>query len=153
MSDPFPFSSNAILQASQLNELGDMKTFAPTFNNVTMGASGTVGGRYAQIQNLVFYKAAFFLNGTGSVTGHVSLDLPVGTGDASSTYHVSTQSWLRPAGLTIFHGMGYQSASEVFLYAYSTTGSFASIQPVNATQPAAWTSAGSGYVSGWYLTT
>ena len=153
MSDPFPFSSNAILQASQLNELGDMKTFAPTFNNITLGASGTVGGRYAQIQNLVFYKAAFFLNGTGSVTGHISLDLPVGTGDVSTTYHVAAQSWVRPDNTTIFHGMGYQSTSGVFLYAYLTSGTYASIQSVTASGPATWTADGSGFVSGWYLTT
>ena len=153
MASPFPFSGGNILNASDLNEIGDMETFTPTFNNVTLGASGVVQGRYAQIQNLVFYKASFELGGTGSITGHVSMDLPVGTGDTNTTYQIASQAWMRPAGFTIYHAMTYQASSEVFFYVYDTSGTRASIQNVDATDPATWTSAGSGYVSGWYLTT
>jgi len=153
VADPFPFVAGATLTAAQLNDLGDLQTFTPTWNNVTLGASGTAVGRYAQIQNLVFYKASFDLGGTGSITGHINLSLPVGTGDTSTTYHVASQAWLRPTGGTIYHGMCYQSSSALFLYAYQTSGTYSVIDSANATDPATWDANGTAHISGWYLTT
>lgn len=153
MASPFPFTGGNILNAQDLNDIGDLETFTPTWNNVTLGASGTAVGKYGQIQNLVFYKASFNLGGTGSITGHVNLSLPVGTGDTSTTYHVAAQTWVRPTGSTIYHGMGYQASSTVFLYSYLTGGTAATAQSVNASGPATWDANGTGHISGWYLTT
>jgi len=153
VADPFPFVAGATLTAAQLNDLGDLQTFTPTWNNVTLGASGTAVGKYAQIQNLVFYKASFDLGGTGSITGHINLSLPVGTGDTSTTYHVASQAWVRPTGGTIYHGMCYQSSSALFLYSYTTSGSTSTTQSVTASGPATWDANGTAHISGWYLTT
>jgi len=153
VTSPFPFVAGATLTAAQLNDLGDLQTFTPTWNNVTLGASGTAVGKYAQIQNLVFYKASFDLNGTGSITGQINLSLPVGTGDTSTTYHVASQAWVRPTGGTIYHGMCYQSSSALFLYHYNVIGSTNKASSINATGPATWDANGTAHISGWYLTT
>lgn len=153
MTNPFPFTAGDVLNAADLNAIGDLQTFTPTWNNVTLGASGTAVGRYAQIQNVVFYKASFDLGGTGSVTGHVNMALPVGTGDSSTTYAIAAQAWVRPAGTAIYQAIGYQAAAQVFLYALDTAGNRAGVQNVDATDPATWTSNGSAYLAGWYFTT
>ncbi len=150
MANPFPFSSGDILTAADMNSIGDWLTFTPSFTNVTLGASGVATGRYAEVNDLVFYAAKFELGGTGSVTGHVNMAPPVGPADSSTTYATSHSGWVRPTGSTIYHAMGFSSGSSVFYYAYGLSGSFSGAAAVNATIPATWNSSGLGYFAGWY---
>jgi hypothetical protein len=148
------FSPGDVLTAADLNAIGEWQTFTPTFYNVSMGASGTVGGKYAEVNDLVFYNAAFFLNGTGSVTGAVAMAVPVGTAYGGTTYATSHSGWTRPTGSTIYHCMGFTGASSsgdrVFWYNYITSGSYSNANSVTASTPVAWNSNGIGYFAGWY---
>lgn len=150
MANPFPFSSGAVLTAAQLNGIGEWTTFTPTFNNVSLGASGTVDGKYAQVNNLVFWQAHFDLNGTGSVSGHISMNLPVGTCPVSITYPTATTGWVQPTGGTIYQQMGQTAASAVFFYAYSTSAAYAGIVSMVAAVPITWDANGEFDASGWY---
>jgi len=150
MASPFPFTSGQVLTAAQLNGIAEWTTFTPTFTNVTLGASGTAAGRYAQINDLVFYAASFDLAGTGSVTGHVGLTPPVGNTDAATTFPVSHQAWIRPTGGTIYHGMGFSNVTAILYYAYALSGSYQTAPAVNATVPATWNSSGIFYCQGWF---
>lgn len=150
MANPFPFSSGDILTAANLNSIGDWTSFTPSFTNVTLGASGFVVGRYAEVNDLVFYTAKFHLAGTGSVTGHVIMAPPVGTADTSTTYPTSHSGWVRPTGGTIYSVDGFSSASAIYYYAYITSATYANVSAVNATTPLTWTSSGLGYFAGWY---
>ena len=151
----FPFSSGDVLTAADLNAIGDWTSFTPTFHNVTLGASGAVTGRYAVVNDLVFYTVKFDLASTGSISGQISFDLPVANGDTSNTYATSHMGWVRPAGSTLYHSMGYSAGStnRVFTYVYITSGTYSNIRHTDASVPITWTSAGSGYWAGWYATT
>jgi hypothetical protein len=144
------FSSGDVLTAADLNAIGDWQTFTPVFNNVTLGASGAVTGRYAEVNDLVFYAAKLELGGTGSVTSHITLTPPAGTADSSTTYATAHQGWARPTGGTIYHAMGFASGSAIYYYAYGLTGSWTGAAAVNATTPATWNSSGIFYCQGWY---
>jgi hypothetical protein len=150
MANPFPFSSGDVLTAANLNAIGDWQTFTPTFSNVTLGGSGDVIGRYAEVNDLVFYNAKFDLGGTGSVTGAVQLDTPFGSADNATTYPATHQGWVRPTGSTIWHCMGFSSGTKIYYYAYGLSGSWSGASSVNATIPATWNSNGIGYFAGWY---
>ena len=150
MANPFPFSAGGVLTAADINSIGDWLTFTPSFTNVTLGASGAVTGRYAEVNDLVFYTARFSLGGTGSVTGHVIMAPPVGTADSSTTYVTSHSGWVRPTGSTIYHAMGFSSGASIYFYGYGLSGSYSGAAAVNATAPATWNSSGLGYFAGWY---
>jgi hypothetical protein len=155
MTNPFPFASGDVLTAAELNAIGEWSDFTPTFYNVTLGASGTVVGKYAEVNNLVFYNAAFFLNGTGSVTGTVQMAVPNGlSAYGGTTYATSHNGWVRPTGATIYHCMGFTGASSsgdrVFWYNYVTSGTYSNASSVTGSLPATWDSNGIGYFAGWY---
>lgn len=147
------FTAGDVLTAADLNAIGDWTSFTPSWTNVTLGASGSTNGKYAEVNDLVFYTAQFSLGGTGSVTGHVIMAPPVGTADSSTTYATSHSGWVRPTGSTIWHAMGFSTGSAIFYYAYVLTGSYANAAAVNATAPATWNSSGLGYFAGWYAKT
>lgn len=130
--------------------IGEWTSFTPSFTNVTLGASGAVTGRYAVVNDLVFYTAKFDLGGTGSVTSHVVMAPPVGTADASTTYATSHSGWVRPTGSTIYHVMGFSGSGAIYYYIYGTGGIPSTAGAVNATLPATWNSNGLGYFAGWY---
>ena len=151
----FPFSSGDVLTAADMNAIGDWTSFTPTFNNVTLGASGTVVGRYAVVNDLVFYTVKFDLGGTGSVSGQITFDVPVGTPDSSNQYATSHMGWCRPA-TTFYHAMGFSgnSTTQIYSYAYKiNVGTYSNITPTSATVPATWTSNGIFYMAGWYAKT
>jgi len=152
MANPFPFSSGDVLTAANLNAIGEWTAFTPTFNNVALGGSGTSGGKYAQINDLVFWQAYFDLNGTGSVSGHINMNLPVGTSPATMSYETATMGWCQPVGSSIYNTMGYTSSSVIYFYTYyvGSVPSSAGIAAVNATGPATWNANGKFFATGWY---
>ena len=71
MTSPFPFSSGAVLTATQLNNIGSWETWTPTVN-----WSGTVTkAKYCQVNGLVFAKMKFELDATPS--GDLEISQPV----------------------------------------------------------------------------
>lgn len=155
MANPFPFASGDVLTAADLNDIGDWQTFTPQFYNMTLGASGVSYGRYAEVNDLVFYNARFNLNGTGSVTGSIAMAVPNGlTAYGGTTYATSHSGWVRPVGITIYHCMGFTGSSSsgdrVFWYNYITSGSYSTANSVSNVNPVSWNSNGLGYFAGWY---
>ena len=74
MTNPFPFSSNAILTAAELNSIGEWTDYTPATN--TWSSYGTFDlVRYAEVNKLVFVKWKFDLTGTPS--GIFSFSQPV----------------------------------------------------------------------------
>lgn len=130
--------------------VGEWTSFTPTFNGLSLGASGATAGMYAEINDLVFYNAKFDLGGTGSVSGHITLQPPVGTCDNTTTYPTSHQGWVRPSGSSIYQAMGFSSGSDIYFYSYTTSGSRSGATAVTVGEPATWTSNGIGYFAGWY---
>ena len=152
MTNPFPFTSGNILSASELNAIGAWTAFTPTWGSVTLGGSGTTNGVYAQVNDIVFWEAQFDLNGTGSITGQINMNLPVGTSPRSITSPTAMSGWARPTGGSIYDVSGFTSATECFFYGLFSSGAsgWSTLTALNATQPATWNVNGNLSVSGWY---
>jgi hypothetical protein len=139
------FSPGDVLTAADLNAIGDWQTFTPVFNNVS--PTPTTVGRYAVINDLVFYYAT--LQNTAP-TGHLTMNVPYGTANASTIYAPQHTGWVLPTGGTIYHAQGFAQTNQIYWYAYITVATYSSIAAVNATIPDTWTSSGDGYFQGWY---
>lgn len=67
MTNPFPFSSNAILTASELNSVGDWTDYTPS--TVSWSSAGSFDFvRFAEVNELVLVKFKFSVTGTPSGT-------------------------------------------------------------------------------------
>lgn len=78
MTSPFPFVAGAILDAADLNAIGESETgWTPNFlTGVTVG-NGTVSGSYQRINDLVVIQGSFVLGSTSAITGDIRVDAPV----------------------------------------------------------------------------
>jgi len=110
MANPFPFSGGAILNASDLNSIGESETdWTPTFSTGVTVGNGTVSGTYQRINDLIVVQGSFELGSTSAITGDVRVDLPV---DASGSFELSvgTTCMLRDQSA----GREYQGAALTF---------------------------------------
>ena len=74
MTNPFPFSANAVLTAAELNAIGEWTDYTPT--TVSWSAAGSFDFvRYAEVNKIVFLKFKFDL--TGTPTGTFQFTQPV----------------------------------------------------------------------------
>ena len=149
MTNPFPFSSNAVLTASQLNEIGSFDTWTPTFTGLT--AQPTIGlAAYTEVNDLVYYMMYVEIDsGDLPFTGSLTCTAPVPTSGAM-TYMPQGQAWLRPSGGTIFHGTQITTGNSIYFYGLSESGTYSTVSNVNATVPATWTTDGDFWAMGWY---
>ncbi len=86
MTNPFPFTGGNILNASDLNAIGETESWTPNFlTGVTVG-DGTVEGTYQRVNDFVIVQGRFILGSTSAITGNVRTDLPV---NASATFELS----------------------------------------------------------------
>lgn len=77
MTNPFPFTGGNILNATDLNAIGEVESYTPSFAaGVTVG-DGTLLGQYVRINDLVVSWAYFQLGSTSAITGDVSVSVPV----------------------------------------------------------------------------
>jgi hypothetical protein len=74
MTNPFPFSSNAILTAAELNSIGEWTDYTPSTNSWSSAGSFDFV-RYAEVNKIVFVKFKFTL--TGTPTGVFQFSQPV----------------------------------------------------------------------------
>lgn len=154
MANPFPFSSGEVLTAANLNAIGEWYNWTPTFIGVSAQPSVRVG-RYAEVNNTVFWGVYFDFDGAGTITGSVRFDAPVPVTTAfGSSYFVNGIGWLRPAGATFYQttAIAIGGVDLIYLYAPQRLANdyIQSSDNVNATQPDTWTSAGEGWITGYY---
>lgn len=144
MTNPFPFTGGNILNASDLNAIGEVESYTPSFaSGVTVG-NGTLLGRYVRINDLVVSWAYFQLKSTSAITGDVAVSVPVSiTGGFSVELAVSTECYFIDISTgTRWLGMARDSSGDnVFLrYARQSTaaaaGNFAN--NIASTLPFTW---------------
>ena len=97
---PTNFAAEEIVTSTKLNEQviqnllylyeggAQWTTFTPTFNNVTLGTSSAVYGRYRRLGDIVEFQAGFTLGTGGSVAGAISMTGPLTTAAAPSGFAV-----------------------------------------------------------------
>jgi hypothetical protein len=117
MANPFPFSGGAILNASDLNAIGESETWTPSFSfGVTIG-NGSVTGTYQRVNDFVIAEARFTLGSTSSVSTFVRADLPVTASDAFEVA-AGTRGFVQDTSTGtywMFTGRTYSTAA-VYLY-------------------------------------
>lgn len=155
MANPFPFSSGAVLTAADMNSIGEWYNWTPTFAGVS-AQPDIIVGRYAEVNNTVFWGVYFDFDGAGTVTGSLNFDAPVPVTTAfGSSYFVNGTGWQRPSGGTFYQvtALALGGLDDIYLYApQRVTGNnyIQSSDNVNATQPETWTSAGEAWITGYY---
>ena len=138
MANPFPFVASTVLEAAQLNGIGETVSFTPTWSNVTVG-NGTLNyATYVRVQNLVFVQVQFTLGSTSAVTGNAFIEAPVAPANGVQG----------PCGVSIFGDTsasatytGVVSMNIGFLQAIpiNVAGTYGSYQITSATVPFTWT--------------
>ena len=143
MANPFPFSGGAILNASDLNAIGESESWTPTFTNLTVG-NGTLTASAIRVNDL--YVANFLLRfgSTTSMGTDPRVQLPL---------NVATTSRYLSVG-SIFHffdistGIEWQGYGRIYdgdevriRYSRQSTATSAGIfaNSVQSTLPFTWT--------------
>jgi hypothetical protein len=112
-------------------------TWTPVFTNVDLGDEGTVFGEAYRIGDLVYIVGGFSLGSDSSITGDVSVELPVDapiaspisvngvyfSADTSDIYEIALLGGGTTAALTVKD---------------SSTHSYVALTPLNATDPVAF---------------
>ena len=117
MTNPFPFIDGSILNASELNSIGESETWTPSFSyGVTIG-NGTVAGTYQRVNDFVIAQARFTIGSTSVLTNYVRADLPIAASDAFEAA-VGTTGFVQDTSAGTYwavHGRTYGSAA-TYLY-------------------------------------
>lgn len=151
------FSTGQVLTAAQLNDIGDWKSWTPTFTNWTKG-NATVDAKYMQIGETVYYQM-YYLGGSTSAytTGGMRFSIPIASNTALA-YQPTGIGWARPntAG-TIYSMFGMEIGENIVMYAQKhTTVDWTFNDVLDSVTPATWQTSGSFgdlYIQGWYKST
>lgn len=133
MASPFPFTAGQVLTAAQLNSIGEWTSFTPSWNNVTIG-NATESWYYAVVNDIVFVEGQTVLGSTSTITGNVTVDVPVGTAQTLFDMPIGQMSYTGN-GISLTYGFcdHYLQELRFFIYGASTT-YVNRVQP-NATVP------------------
>jgi len=135
--------------------IGEWQTWTPTFGGVS-AQPDIIVGRYAEVNNTVFWAMYFDFNGAGTPNGSVYFDAPVPVITAfSGSWFVNGTGWQRPSNVAFYQvtAIAIGGNDRIYLYAPQRLSSNDYIQAsdnVNATQPETWTSAGKAWITGYY---
>ena len=150
------FSAGAVLTAAQLNDIGDWKSWTPTWSNVTIN-SATVNAKYMQVGETVYYQL-YYLGASDTVytTGGMRFRIPVAS-NTDLVYQPSGFGWARPnkAG-TIYTILGLEISETIVMYAQKNTLTYIFNDVVDSSTPTTWQTTGSLadlYIQGWYKST
>lgn len=147
MASPFPFTAGQVLTAAQLNSIGEWTAYTPTTGGLTIG-NGTLTGRYAQVNGLVFFNVSFVMGTTSAVTGDVSFGLPVtrvntGRGGANGFYANTGTTYNTPA-------IADMGATSVQFRVMNTGSTYMGVSLISATVPFLWATTDTMSVAGFY---
>lgn len=132
-------------------KLGAWQTYTPTWTNVTLGTGSTVEGAYVKAGRTVFWRAYLTIGTGGSVSGNVSVSLPV-----TAAAGVATN--LGAPGLAIYDdftgGMypgGFEyTTTTVRFFAFDSSATYAGRALLTAAIPFTWAVSDKIRCSGFY---
>ena len=137
MANPFPFVAGSVLQASELNGIGEYAAYTPTFTNLTVG-NGTVAFRFGRVQNFIHVHGKITFGSTSSVAGNVTFTLPV-TAANQSDGQVLGEARLDDAGITTVFGLVIKATNTTgAIQAYNATTTYLTNTAFTATVPFTW---------------
>ena len=83
MASPFDFVSGSVITAAQLNSIGDITDFTPSWSNLTTGNGSYDYKAFLQVNNLVVVSVSFTFGSTSSMSSNPSFTVPVAVGETS----------------------------------------------------------------------
>lgn len=119
------------------------QSYTPTWTNLTVG-NGTVAAKYTQIGKTVFGDVSFIMDSTSSVSGAVSLTVPVTAASrysgANNRFYALTGIIRDLSGAVAYEVVGTfsNSTTAISLFAIASGGTYSSLAPVTATVPMTW---------------
>lgn len=122
-------------------------SFTPAWGNLTEG-NGQNEGYYLQLGKTIFFRARFILGSTSSITGAVSLALPVTKiATMDDNYLLGHIVRLLDAGTAFYYGTMLANGN---LVVHSTGSTYLGELSVTATVPFTWVTTDTIWVSGIY---
>jgi hypothetical protein len=138
MANPFPFVAGSVLTAAELNGIGETAvSFTPTFTNYTRG-NGTSIAYYMQVNKLVYVYVKETLGSTSSVTGVISMTLPIAAVRAQAVQMARAR--IDDTGAQVYWGTTFGGTSTVILFADLASGTYTAFANISATVPMTWAS-------------
>jgi len=136
MANPFPFVAGSVLQAAELNGIGEAATtFTPNLTGYTRGNGTSVAG-HVRVNKLVYLFLRETLGSTSSLTGNLSLTLPI---NAVSVERLSGWCVLGDTGVAAYVGfIRPVSSSSVAIEAINAAGTYAAVAAISSTVPFTW---------------
>ena len=140
MANPFPFVAGTVLTAAEMNGIGEATTFTPTWTNLTVG-NAVQDFKYTRVNNLVMVTGKITLGSTSSITGSVSMNLPITADTACVGSLVGTVN-LSDASVGIYPGVGLiETSGAVTFVSVAANGTYLGIVAVlSSTVPFTWVS-------------
>jgi hypothetical protein len=139
MANPFPFTAGQVLEAAQLNGIGEAAiSFTPTFAGAgyTRG-NGTSVAYYMRVNKLVYVYVEETLGSTSSMVGSPIMSLPI----AATRFQAIQmgRSRIDDTGAQVFFGTTVGiNTTQVVVYADNSAGTYTSFAGITATIPMTW---------------
>ena len=138
MASPFPFTSGQVLTAAELNEIGDIQTYTPTWTasggTPTIG-NGTLTGKYTVINNWCVGSIRLVLGSTSSIAGTTEWrwSLPVSAAN-TSTFDTLGAAFVSDAGTLSYRAVAiYVATDKIGVYASESALSVSAVTPFTFT--------------------
>lgn len=141
MTNPFPFTAGDVLNAADLNAIGETETWMPTFQSGVTVGNGTLSGYYQRVNDFVIVQGSFELGSTSAITGDVRVTVPVAASDFYGLSVGTTVQFLDVSTTTYWSGSGrVYGASAVRLRALlrDTGNNYVAAKPISSTAPFTW---------------
>lgn len=142
MTNPFPFTAGDVLNAADLNAIGETETWTPTFTSGVTVGNGTLSGTYQRVNDFVIVQGSFVLGSTSAVTGDITVSVPI---SASSLWDLSNSTVVQfrdASAATYWRGCGYPSGSNtvrIRALLRDTGANYVYARQLTATAPFTWT--------------
>jgi hypothetical protein len=139
MANPFPFVASTVLEAAQLNGIGEAAiSFTPTYQvgGYSRG-NGTTVAYYMRVNKLVYVYVEETLGTTSAMAGAPIMTLPVAATRAQAI--AMGRSRIDDTGANVFWGTTTPgSSTQVILYADLASGTYTAFAGITATVPMVW---------------
>lgn len=156
-TNPFDFSTGAVLTAAQLNAIGDHDTSGTPSWNAGISAGNAVQRlAWAQINEVVHFELEFEAGSTTTYSSSAFNFHPANSGmpavDTELFYYVVGGGWCRPAGASIYALQTLVISGNIYAYSLTTSATRASVTSITSSEPVTWTTNGKLYIAGEYKT-
>jgi hypothetical protein len=136
MANPFPFVASTVLQAAQLNGIGEVTSFTPTWFGLTVG-NATQSFKYVRVNNFVFVQGKFTLGSTSSINGTTYMSAPITPANQASNTNVG-DAWIVDSGVGSLYGQVIFESGVFVIRAINTSGTYAFPTEFAPTVPFTW---------------